>query len=322
MEIKVCTTHEWTDRDWSSYVISFNDVFDKEYSMEYFEHKYLSSCDSCSYHSLLLNELGEVVGSCSVIPYYYTHLSTDLKTGLAVDVFIKESYRTDPLMLRRMYKKLTKLLIERSVVAVMAVPNATAYPYWKNVVKWKDVGAIRYWAIPVRAGNIIHKTVFVNIFSRIYCLLTLGVSVVLSSFGGKQRKFSYAIVESEEFLQERFGKEYCFVEHGNIQNYFRIIDENGVKTAYLIYSRDRGTLSFKSLCRGVLHILKYHEVDLILYVGPLSFFQTLFLKLPRRFEPKLLPLTCDLLSPDDSAVYGDIFDFSNWDFGLLNYDVR
>ena len=78
--------------------------------------------------------------------------------GLAVDVFIREAYRVDPLMLRRMYKKLRLLLEEEQVVAVIAVPNATAYPYWKNVVKWKEVGFINYWALPVRAGRILGET--------------------------------------------------------------------------------------------------------------------------------------------------------------------
>lgn len=322
MEIKVCTTHEWSELEWSSYVDSFNEVFERGYSKDYFVHKYFSSCEECSYHSLLLNELGEVVGSCSVVPYYYTHLSNKFKSGLAVDVFIKESYRTDPLMLRRMYKRLTKLLIENSIVSVMAVPNATAYPYWKNVVKWKDVGTLKYWAIPIRMGNLIHKYRFLNFVSQVYCSLVLGISAILSLFLGKQRKFNYAIIESEEFLKERFGNDYCFIQEDNIQNYFRIVDENGIKTAYLIYSRERGILSFKSLCKGATYIAKHYNVDLILYIGPLGFSQTLFFKLPRKFEPKLLPLTCDLLSQESSTVYSDILDIDNWDFGLLNYDVR
>lgn len=321
MEIKICTTKEWTEQEWDSYTISFNKVFERGYTKEYFKHKYLSSSDGCSYHALLLNDAGEVVGCCSVIPYHYRNSSVKFKNSLAVDVFIVESYRTDPLMLRRMYKKLTGLLAEKSIVAVMAVPNATAYPYWKSVVKWKDVGSLRYWAIPVRAGNIIHKFSFVSLFSRAYCSLILGISSILCLFGGRQKAYKYSIIESELFLRERFGSAYCCDEEKGIRNCYRIVNEDGVRTAYLIYSRENGVLSFRSLYKGVSHILKHHNVDLILYIGPLSFFQTLFFKIPRKFEPKLLPLTCDLLFPQDNS-YNDIFDFSNWDFGLLNYDVR
>lgn len=321
MKIKVCTTKEWTELEWESYVANFNEVFKKEYQREYFRHKYLSSSDGCSYHALLLNDAGEVAGSCSVIPFCYRNSTVEFKNGLAVDVFIVESYRTDPLMLRRMYRSLTGLLIEKSVVAVMAVPNATAYPYWKNVVKWKDVGILRYWAIPVRAGKVIHKPGFVNLFSRVYSALILGISSVLCLFGGAQKSGKYAVIESEAFLRERFGEAYVRHEDKGIRNYYRIVDEEGVRTAYLIYSRENGILTFKSLYKGVSHILKHHKVDLILYIGSIDFFQTLFFKIPRKFEPKLLPLTCDLLLPRDHS-YQDILDFSKWDFGLLNYDVR
>ncbi len=122
-------------------------------------------------------------------------------------------------------------------------------------------------------------------------------------------------------MRERFGSDYCCEENEGIKNCYRIVDEEGVRTAYLIYSRENGTLSFRSLYKGVSHILKHHDIDLILYVGPLSFFQSLFFLVPRKFEPKLLPLTCDLLLPQENS-YNDIWDFSNWDFGLLNYDVR
>lgn len=321
MEIKVCTTKEWTEQEWDSYITSFNEVFERGYPKEYFRHKYLATLDGCSYHALLLNDAGEAVGACSVIPYHYRNSSVEFKNGLAVDVFIVEPYRTDPLMLRRMYKKLTKLLVVKSVVAVMAVPNATAYPYWRNVVKWKDVGSLRYWAVPVRAGNIVHKSGFINLFSRAYCSLILGISSVLCLLGGHQKNYKYSIIESELFLRERFGSDYCCEENEGIKNCYRIVDEEGVRTAYLIYSRENGTLSFRSLYKGVSHILKHHDIDLILYVGPLSFFQSLFFLIPRQFEPKLLPLTCDLLLPQENS-YNDIWDFSNWDFGLLNYDVR
>lgn len=322
MEIKVCTTHEWTEQEWSSFIVSFNIVFSRQYSEEFFRKKYLSSCDHCSYHALLLNDDGEVVGNCSIVPFLYYQGSTVFKNGLGADVFIREEYRTDPLMLRRMYKKLVKLLVDNSVVAVMAVPNAMAYPYWKNVVKWKDVGYLRYWALPVRVGNVCHKYHFLNAFSRIYCSLVLGVSAIFSFLGGKQRQFKYSIVESEDFIQERFGEDYECVQDGAIKNYFKIVDEDGVRTAYLIYSRENGVLSFRSLYKGVSYIIRQHKVDLVLYIGPLSFQQSLFWQIPHKIEPKLLPLTCDLLQNKQGHEYFDMLVFSNWDFGLLNYDVR
>ena len=52
----------------------------------------------------------------------------------------------------------------------------------------------------------------------------------------------------------------------------------------------------------------------------MGLFQLLFIKVPKRLEPKKLPLMCDVLIPNDK--FSDIYDINNWDFGLLNYDVR
>ena len=70
------------------------------------------------------------------------------------------------------------------------------------------------------------------------------------------------------------------------------------------------------------YIIKNTDADLILYVGYLKLFQTLFIKLPKKFEPKKLPLTCDILDDKDIDTYSDMLEIKNWNFGLLNYDVR
>ena len=161
MDIKVCKTTEWSDPIWGTYVHAYNEVFRRTFPKGHFEHKYLYSNEGYSYHALLTDTLGEVVGGCTVIPCRYKRYGEEIMIGLAVDVFIRETHRTDPLMLRKMYFELKKVLGRENIVAVIAVPNATAYPYWKTVVKWKDVGYINYWMLPVRAGQILGKQGFV-----------------------------------------------------------------------------------------------------------------------------------------------------------------
>lgn len=321
MEIKICNTKEWTDKEWESFVSSFYEVFQHKFDIEHFKHKYYATIDGYSYHALLLNDEGVVVGNISIIPYFYNRNEEKVKIGLGADVFIREEFRTDPLMLRRMYKKLTKLLVENGIVAVMAVPNATAYPYWKNVVKWKDVGDIAYWAIPVRVGNVIKKYNFLNFFSLIYTYLILFISRIINLFvNSKQKNFLYSVNENNSFFDYRFYGDYHQEKKGDNHTCYRIIDEEGVKTAYLVYSKEKGCMTFRSLLYGVKQIIKNHKVDLILFVGPIRLFQTLFIHIPHRIEPKRLPLTCDLLTNDER--FQDMLVFSNWDFGLLNYDVR
>ena len=97
------------------------------------------------------------------------------------------------------------------------------------------------------------------------------------------------------------------------------MNEEGVKTAYIIEATQEGKRSMKAFLK-VIKVIRQQNVDLIIYVGKMGVFQTLFIKVPKKLEPKKLPLMCDVLIPNDK--FSDIYDINNWDFGLLNYDVR
>lgn len=319
MEIKVCKTSEWSSSDWESYALGFNEVFEKNFPVDLFKRKYTNVIGGESYHALLLNDENKVVGGCTVIPCLYNRNGEEFINGLALDVFIRQDYRTDPLMLRRMYKKLLKKLEENNIVAVMAVPNATAYPYWKNVVKWQDVGDINYWVLPVKIGNIVKRFKFLNIFSQVYAYIVLLISYIFSFLNTKSKSYEYEISSNDEFYKKRFDSSYSIYSKGNSSYVYRIFDEEGVKTAYLLEAKNEGKNSFRIMIKAVRRILQ-DNVDIILFVGKMGFFQTLFVKTPKSFEPKRLPLTCDLISKD--SKYNDMLNINNWDFGLKNYDVR
>lgn len=323
MKIKVCTTNEWSDNEWFTYQQSFNSVFEKEYDVEFFKHKYFTVVDGNSYHALLLNDERDVVGGCSVCPFIYKNSEEMIKIGQAVDVFILEEYRTDPLMLKRMYNQLVKLLIVNDIKSVMAVPNITAYPYWKNIVKWKDVGDLNYWMLPIKVGNIVKKWKLLNVFSLMFSYLLLGFNAVIMQIANSKEKLSlYELVIDDDFCNNRYSQEHIKVTVQDIIFYYRIYDEHGVKTAYLIDARQNGRLTYKALFKGVNYIIRKTNADLILYVGSMKLFQTLLIKVPKGFEPKRLPLTCDILNKEDIDNYANMLEFRSWNFGLLNYDVR
>jgi hypothetical protein len=77
-----------------------------------------------------------------------------------------------------------------------------------------------------------------------------------------------------------------------------------------------------SWLKGVLYLSLQTKSDVILFVDPLKFFQMQFIKVPKKFEPKRLPLTCDVLKKDEINKYADMLNFKNWNYGLINYDVR
>ena len=63
-------------------------------------------------------------------------------------------------------------------------------------------------------------------------------------------------------------------------------------------------------------------VDMILFVGFLHMKQCALFKCPKRFVPKRLPLTYYVLNKADREQYSDMKDSKNWDFSLINFDVR
>lgn len=324
MEIKVCRTTDWTEHEWETYTNSFNHVFEKKLTIDSFKKHYLSLHLGYAFHSLLLSNNQDVVGSITVIPCKYNRNDEDILIGLAVGVFIHQDYRDDPLMLRRMYKKLINLLEEENIVSVIAVPNATAYPYWKNVVKWKDVGRINYWMLPVRFGNVLKMTgllkKLINIGSMSFCYILYVFSSLTSIIDIKGRSYKYSICTDDAYFLSKFNdKAYVKYEKEDMRYVYKIENEDGVKTCYLLIAEEGGRITSRALTKATRSILR-NKVDIVLYVGKLGLFQQLFLKVPKKFEPKLLPLTCDLICK--SETFKDMFDIKNWDFGLKNYDVR
>lgn len=323
MEIKICTTRDFNTSEWNSYVFGFNEVFGRNLSVTHFRQKYATVDGGTSYHALLKADKETVIGGIAVLPCRYLVDNISVKVGLAVDVFIRESFRDDPLQLRRMYMAIRKRLAEAGIELLIAVPNATAYPYWKNIVKWRDIGDIRYWILPKYISNIlkINKCCSIlNCCSILYVYTMLGCSRITALFPGRVRKFRFRAADDDVYLTSKLEHEHHITVTQKASSFtYCIADEEGVRTAYLLRTTRHGRRSAAALAIAASYLLRL-KVDLILYVGNMGFFQTLFLKVPKRFEPKRLPLMTDIILPSDK--FQEIGNMELWDFGLINYDVR
>jgi hypothetical protein len=291
--------------------------------MNHFKEKYLNVLDKSSYHALLLDEAKNVVGGLSVMPFKYKNDLEMIRLGQAVDSFIVEKYRSDPLMLRKMYVQLKKLLIINDIKAVLSVPNETSYPYWKKIVKWKDVGDLNYWILPIRISNIINKGSFLNSLSLLFVHIWLGFNyIIMFVANNKEKRSNYELVLDDNFYQNRYTNEYTKITLKDIVFYFRIYDEEGVKTAYLMDAKQNNIFTFKAFYKAVSYISRKTNTDLILFVGSLKLFQTILIKVPKKYEPKRLPLTCHILNKDEIDQFSNMFELESWNYGLINFDVR
>jgi len=326
MEIRIAETTQLSEKEWASYVEHFNAVFKQHFDKDHFKHKYLTTIDGTSYHALLI-ENAEVVGCCSVIPHVYVFGTEKIKIGLAVDVFIHEDFRSDPYALYRMYKELCLYIKAQGLALVIAVPNDVAYPYWKNIVKWRDIGFIPYYAIPLRIANVLKsdKTIL-NFASRAFFVFLTYVSKVASWFWNPAEQNqpiridrSNAIVEKQRYTQEH----HRVLEQDTFFSY-RIVNEGDVVTAYLIdfYNVHRRKRDARSLHNAVHFIAQKNKIDIIVFVGKLTFPQFYLIKVPFSKEAKHLYFMADIIIPHELFKKEFICSYSNWDFGLFNYDVR
>lgn len=326
MDIRIVESSEFTYSDWSSYTCAHNVVYKKNVGPEFFKQKYLTTLAGTSYHALLMNTT-DIVGGCTVIPYDYLFGNERLRVGLVVDVFILEQFRVDPYALYRMYAELRRHLIEIGFVMVIAVPNDIAYPYWKHIVKWRAIGCIPYYCFPVKAANVIgSEKKFLNLVSHTCFWLFSGAQAAMSLLCNPSAREQHIRIDRDNPVveQQRYSTEHCRIFKSNSCFSYRIVNENGVIVAYLIdfFNPHNRTRDAKTLSRATRHIVREHAVDLILFIGKLSMPQTQLLRVPFGKEPRHLHLMADIFEDRDDLFISSVLDYTNWDFGLFNYDVR
>lgn len=322
MEIVVKTSRELTEIEWATYTSSFDEVFHKGFPEAHFYQKYMLTIDGRSYHALLL-ENDTVVGGCTVIPYNYHFGDVLRRIGLVVDVFIIEKNRTDLWALFSLYNELKRELINNGIVMTVAIPNDIAYPYWKNVVKWKDIGFLEYHALPVKVGNVLKRGgKLLNYVSRFGCRLLISISYLIRS---SEKGHSIRINREDDIIErQRYTDNHKTLIVKRSKFSYCIVDEEGIKTCYLIdfYDIWNKNKDVESLRNAIKYIYKNEQIDLIVFVGKLAFFQLLLFKVPYGYQPKKLYFTADILISDSLDGKQDVFNIADWDFGLFNYDVR
>ncbi len=321
VEFNIYTTKQLGDK-LNLLAKSFNEVFEKHTTAEYFQTYFTSNPLGESYHSLMEHE-GEVVGAIAALPYeYFYHGEKKIFTYLG-GLFIKEAYRKDPLAMFKMYRNLKSFLAEKNVSVMMAVPNDKAYPYFKHALKWKEVANLSYYALPVKVGNVLKKSRVLNLFSALFSYLTTSVHRVGANVKNKTAKeFPIHILPNEPLMEvHRYSEAHQKIKTKRHSFFYRIENEDGVNTAYIIdFYNAQKRKDFKSLTAAINFILKREKPDLILFIGTLGFSQTLLIKIPKSKEPRILHFCAEII--DKEKMKEDVYEYKNWDFGLYNFDVR
>lgn len=316
MEVVCKRTTEITDEEIKDIYRLFDEVFEQKREVSSFRKEYENTVLGYSYHSMLLHE-GEIVGFHSCLPFYYTDNGKRFIAGLGIDSMVKKEHR-DFFGFRDMIVACQKRMHEDGCVLRIGFPNDNSYPILIKGFKYKDIGKMTTYFLPIRIGGVKPKLSFLNPLSQLFAWCEIQLSRL--SLNGKVYTFRYA-KERESFDKVRyqwFDGDYKMIEVGDVKARYKIKTQEGVKTAFLIDVHPMSKKMFDKVVRCI-YMKERRHVDLIMYVGHLPFTPISLITIPHKYEPKHFNFTCKVLEKDyfDDSIY----DINNWDVNLSNYDL-
>lgn len=321
-KIEILKSHELTEEQWRQFTQGFNTVFKKERTIEEMKAIDKRNAFGYAYHSFAIAEDGTIMGHQGKVPTLYEGNMIFL---LGVDTYILQEYRNIETLFMEMYMPFKKFLLKEGATGSIGVPNDNSRPFAIKLFKEKYIADLDYYLLPLRASNIIGKTWLkpidwiwmgvVCIWIYIYMLITLIVNP-------KERLAKYRMNIDKKFYGFRFAEEKYvkYIDERYMYCYTNYKEEGGYTIAYLMDFREKGKRSVKSMLKAIKDIVKLKDIDAIAFIGFLHLRQSLLLKLPAKFVPKRFTLYYSIY--DKKMEYEGIGSKKNWDFSLLNYDVR
>lgn len=316
MEFQVKKTHELTEDEMREVCALFQDVFSQNKSLEWFRRQFLGTSFGYSYHGLMRDE-GRIMGCYTSIPCRYRYFGRDMVFALSVDTMIHPRHQGNPFNLKRMAEAVYTALKNDGIAFVFGQPNQAIHLVRQRVLKWVDIGLLDYYILPIRPGGFKAVLKPADPFARLAAALTVRIP-----FGGEndgkpaERSCGIEKRADEDFLRYRYDQRHTVISGDAGYFAYRKKSTGGAQIGYLI---DVFPLTRTRLERAVRHVYDHEkDLDAILYVGRLDFKPRNLLRLPKRYEPKPLPVAGRILLK--GAVDGTIYDPSHWNLNLSNLD--
>lgn len=323
MKIKVYKTFEIKEEWWSQIADGFNACFEGHHATkEHMKETYKSNVFGFCYHTLAFD--GEKIGGFNTwTPCRYCYGNEEIIIGLSGSSYVLREYRKDIMVFADMVSVFKEYAHREGIVASIGVSNKNSYKYAKIFCGAKDIMPLSYWVLPIKVGNVVHKS-FLNPLSYFFSVLSIGFNNIVSVFFNNKVKQALCRIKVDvEFLHKRLRNDKYFkMEDGKYFYSYTVYDEDGIKCAYIMCAYENGVASYRALVKCVKRIFFHERVDMIMLVGTLRMKQSLLIRVPKKHEPKLLPLSIVYIDESDEEKYHLLKYGENWDFTLINFDVR
>lgn len=316
--IAVKTTNNLSNDEKLQLVNLFNRTFNKDFNLEDFFKKFSKNIKGYSYHSILF-ENNNIIGCYSVIPFLYSYHNKKLIFGLSVDTMIKEENRGNPFVLKKLASNMYDYLKKENIPFVFGFPNDNVYLIRKKILKWRDIGQLKYYILPINLKAVKKR---LDIFSPLYkaFILPLINSCVKTSFEKfDDNEKEIFLLKNNDFINSRFDQTYNIKKNEFGYFSYKIYFESELKVAYLI---DVYPLTKENIESSVKYIYQNYksEIDIIMYIGILNFKLKNLFEVPKKFEPKSVYMSGMILI--EELLDTSIFNIDNWCVNLSNFDVR
>lgn len=324
MNLKVYKSYEISDSLWQMITEGFNEAFDSDRTVDQMRDGFfLYNQFGYGYHAVALSDEGELMGYNVFSPSLYKN---GLKVVVSGSTYVRNKFRNNEMLFLDMVNALRSKCLSDGFQVEVGVPNNNSRKFAIKVLKYRYVADLNYYVLPIRVSKMLDKKnlLIFDAFSLAFSFVLWLFSWILSVFiNAKEKSAKYELLLDDTFFSVRFPQgKYQNYLNGRYSAYYRIYEENNARVIYLLDFRENGNRTFRGLVKAVRHIMKNDRPDAIMFVGFLRLFQTLLLRVPDKFVPKRLPFTCRIMDSKFKEEYEDMAEDKNWNFSLINFDVR
>lgn len=327
MEFLFKRTDELSDKEVRELCGLFSSIFAPDRSPEGFRSQFLKTPLNYSYHGLMRDD-GRIVGAYSSVPYRYIFDGRELLFALSVDTMVAEEHRGSLWNLVRMANLVYEAARKDGVAFAFCFPNESIHLVRKKVLKWRDIGMLSYYALPLSTAVACRALRFADPLLKLGAAgLTRLAAAEPGAATGAQGRFLVEKKTDQAFIDYRYSFYHRYSEQSG--GYVKIDTRRGhfvyrretiegLETAFIIdvYPLTRRHLDYAA--RRVFEAEK-SRVGAILYLGHLPFRPSSLLRVPRRLEPKPLYMMGRELI--EGVVDERIYDIGNWCVNLSNYEA-
>lgn len=318
MELIVKKTHEMTSEEVGHYCEAYSEIFQHKKTPELFKAEFLNTCLGYSFHSILREDDGRIVGGYTAIPMPYVVNGEKQLFAFGVDLMIAEGYRDDVSNLMTVIKANDKALKEAGIICFYGFPNDNSYKVNLAFIRMKDICSLSTYILPYKIGDAKPILKILNPVS----MLTSHIMLGLSKLRNRTNQLDYIIRKDRpeyDIRYQWFDAKYGTYKNDEMECHWKESDFDGIKATFLMDVYPMSRVNFDKATRIVFNKCK-QDTGIIIYVGHLPFTPITMFKVPHRFEPKNFHFVGKSLNK--SIISNEeICDVQNWDVNLASYDL-